>query len=96
MLNILDHLNWNQDFGNGQAGHPVVLLDGVDADVAVSADVRVEDPGQEPDFRGVKGIRERDFQVEVKNSALVGAAHRPRYRGLPVVVRWVQGLSLDA
>lgn len=73
-----------------------MLLDGVDADVAVSADVRVEDPGQESNLRRVEGVGERDLEVEVKNSALVGAADRARDGGLPVVVRGVQWLSLDA
>ena len=73
-----------------------MLLDGVDADVAVSADVRVEDPGQESNLRRVEGVGERDLEVEVKNSALVGAADRACDGGLPVVVRGVQWLSLDA
>jgi hypothetical protein len=38
-------LNGNENFWNGEAGNPVVLLDGVNANVAVPADVRVEDPG---------------------------------------------------
>jgi hypothetical protein len=66
-----------------------VLLYGVNTDVTVSADVRVKNPGQKPDLRGVEGIGERYFQVEVKNAAFIRTADWTRYRSLPVIVRRV-------
>ena len=56
-----------------------MLLDRINTNVPVSADVRVEDSRQEPDLRRVKRVREGDLQIKVEYSTLIGAAHGSRY-----------------
>ena len=54
-----------------------MLLNRINADIPVSADVRVEDSCQKPDLRRVKRVRERDLQVEVEDATLIGLPTGP-------------------
>ena len=83
------NLNGDENFRDGEARDPIVLLNRVDSDVAVSADVRVENSRQEPNLRRIERVGERDLQVEVEYPALVWASRGSCDWGLPVVVRRV-------
>ncbi len=55
-------LDGDQDLGDRQARHPVVLLNRVDPDVAMARNIRVEDPRQKSNFRRVKRVGKRDLE----------------------------------
>ncbi len=71
-----------------------MLLNRIDANVPMSAYIRMEDSSQEPDLRRVKRVGEGDLQVEVEDATLIGTAYWSRDRGLPVVIGRIQRLSL--
>ena len=64
-----------------------MLLDRVDADVAVSADVGVKNTSKEPNFWRIERVRERDLEVEVEYASFVRTPHWACNRGLPMVIR---------
>lgn len=51
-----------------------MLLDRVDANVAMTGHVWVENPGEKPDLGGIEGVGERDFEVEEKHSSFIGTS----------------------
>ena len=53
-----------------------MLEDKVDADVAVSGNVWMENAGEEADFWRVEGVVEGNFHVNVKKASFVGASSR--------------------
>ena len=53
-----------------------MLEDKVDAYVAVSGDVWMENAGEESDFWRVEGVVEGNFHVDVKQASFIGASSR--------------------
>ena len=75
-LNVRLYLNGNQDFGDCQTRDPIVLLNGINANVSMSADVWVKNSCQEPDFRWIEGVGEWNLKVEVEDATFIGTSHR--------------------
>ena len=72
-------LDGNKNLGQCEARDPVALLDAVNTNVSVTVHVGMEDLGQEPDLGRSEGVEHGNLEVEVEESALVGAAHRASY-----------------
>ena len=86
----------DENLGEGEAGDPVPLLDGVNADVSVSVDVGMKYLSEEPHLRRPEGIKHRYLEVEVEDASLVWAAHRSSDSCLPVVITVIQRLGLNS
>ena len=52
------------------------LLNGIDANVSMSRNIRVEDFSEESDLRGIEWVGEGNLEVKVENTSLIRAAYR--------------------
>ena len=61
-------LDGDEDLGEGEARHPVPLLDTVDADVPVPVHVGVEDLGEEANLRRPEWVEHRNLSTKQLNN----------------------------